>query len=108
VNEIGDRVIGAAMRVHSALGAGLLESAYEACLEYELKKCSLEVKRQVALPIRYEEVVLDVGYRLDLLVSNSVVLGKLCKRPSFRRKPESRFLKAAANQRLSGYRLSPV
>jgi len=74
VNEIGDRVIGAAMRVHSALGPGLLESAYETCLAYELKKCSLDVKRQVALPIRYEDVVLDAGYRLDLLVSDSVVL----------------------------------
>jgi GxxExxY protein len=72
--DIGERIIGAAMKVHSALGPGLLESAYEACLVYELEKLALDVKRQVLLPIVYDEVKLDIGYRLDLLVNDSVVL----------------------------------
>ena len=72
--DIGEIIIGAAMKVHSALGPGLLESAYEACLVYELEKLSLDVKQQVPLPIVYDEVKLDIGYRLDLLVNDSVVL----------------------------------
>jgi len=73
-NRIGDLVIGAAMRVHSAMGPGLLESAYEACLAFELEKRGLSVRRQVAIPVRYDELTLDVGYRIDLLVENSVVI----------------------------------
>ena len=72
--DIGEIIIGAAMKVHSALGPGLLESAYEACLAHELNKCSLDVKRQVSLPVVYDGVTLDVGYKLDLLVDDSVVL----------------------------------
>jgi GxxExxY protein len=72
--DIGEVVIGAAMKVHSALGPGLLESAHEACLAHELTKCSLGVKRQVSLPVVYDGVMLDVGYKLDLLVDDSVVL----------------------------------
>ena len=72
--DIGEIIIGAAMKVHSALGPGLLESAYEACLVYELKKLSLDVKQQVPLPIVYDEVKLDIGYRLDLLVNDAMVL----------------------------------
>lgn len=73
-NGIGDIVVGAALRIHTALGAGLLESAYEACLLYELGKSNLRVRSQVAMPIRYEEVRLDVGFRLDLLVEERVVV----------------------------------
>lgn len=72
--DIGEIVIGAAMKVHSALGPGLLESAYEACLAHELAKSEVEVKRQVPLPLVYDGVRLDVGYKLDLLVNDSVII----------------------------------
>ncbi len=67
-NEIGKIVVDSAIKVHKALGPGLLESAYEACLAYEIKKRGLDVQTQVNLPLKYEEVVLDVGYRLDILI----------------------------------------
>jgi GxxExxY protein len=73
-NELGEIIIGAAMRVHSIVGPGLLESAYEACLLYELEKRRLQVRKQVVLPIRYEDLTIDTGYRIDLLVENTVVL----------------------------------
>ncbi len=74
MSDVGELIIGAAMRVHSALGPGLLENAYEACLVYELEKRGLSVKRQVPMPVTYEGVALDVGYRLDLLVADAVVI----------------------------------
>ncbi|MGZ5232211.1 MAG: GxxExxY protein, partial [Burkholderiales bacterium] len=61
-------VVDAAIKVHSALGPGLLESAYQTCLEYELLRRNLRIRKQVALPVHYADVVLDVGYRLDLVV----------------------------------------
>ena len=72
--DIGEIVIGAAMKVHSALGPGLLESAYEACLAHELVKSGVEVKKQVSLPLVYDGVVLDIGYKLDLLINDSVII----------------------------------
>lgn len=72
--EIGRAIIGAAMRVHSVVGPGLLESAYETCLLYELEKQRLQAHRQVLVPIRYEDLTIDNGYRLDLLVGNRVVV----------------------------------
>lgn len=66
-------IIGAAMKVHSALGPGLLESAYEACLDYELRK-KWGVERQKVLPVIYEDVELDCGYRLDLVVNGQVII----------------------------------
>ncbi len=74
LNELTEKAIGAAMDVHAALGPGLLESAYEACLEFELKRRGLNVERQKALPIVYRDVELDGGYRLDLLVEGSVIV----------------------------------
>jgi GxxExxY protein len=74
LNDVTQEIIGAAMKVHSKLGPGLLESAYEACLEYELKKRGFKVERQKALPVVYEDVELDCGYRIDLLVGNSVIV----------------------------------
>jgi len=71
---LGERIIGCAIRVHSALGPGLLESVYEACLIYELSKASIEVARQVSLPIQYEDVILDGALKLDLLVGKRVVV----------------------------------
>lgn len=73
-NEIGEKIIGAAMRVHSALGPGLLESAYEACLAHELEAAGFSVRQQVVLPIVYGDMHLDTGYRLDLLVNDLVVV----------------------------------
>ncbi len=73
-NEIGERLLGCALRVHRALGPGLLESAYETCLAYELDKCALSYKRQAVLPIIYDEIRIDEGYRLDLLIENRVVV----------------------------------
>ena len=72
--DIGRAIIGAAMRVHSAVGPGLLESAYETCLIYELEKLRLPVQRQVLVPIRYEDLTIDNGYRVDLLVGSRVVV----------------------------------
>jgi GxxExxY protein len=73
-NEIGSAVVSAAMKVHSALGPGLLESAYETCLAHELTKQGLVVRSQVLVPIRYEDLVVENGYRIDLLVNDLVVL----------------------------------
>jgi GxxExxY protein len=74
LNQLTGRIIGAAVRVHRTLGPGLLESAYEACLAYELGHDGLEVERQIGLPLTYGEVRLDCGYRLDLLVEDAVVV----------------------------------
>ena len=68
------QIIDAGMRVHSALGPGLLESAYEACLAYELRKRGLRVETQVALPIIYDGQRIDVGYRLDLRVKSTIIV----------------------------------
>ena len=74
LNEITEKVIGAAIEVHRALGPGLLESAYEACLAAELAQCGLQVERQRALPLVYKDVQVDCGYRLDLLVEGQVIV----------------------------------
>ncbi len=73
-NEISYKIRGAIFKVYNALGPGLLESAYEAVLAYELNKQGLEVKTQVPLPLIYKEVKLDVGYRIDILVENKVII----------------------------------
>ena len=73
-NRTGDAIIAAAMKVHSAIGPGLLESAYETCLLYELEKHALPVRRQVLIPIRYADLMIDNGYRIDLLVGERVVI----------------------------------
>lgn len=74
VDEITGLIIRAAMKVHSALGPGLLESAYKACLIYELKNLGLNVTSEVPLPIVYEKVNIDTGYRIDLLVEDQVIV----------------------------------
>jgi GxxExxY protein len=74
LNHLGERIIGAALKVHTALGPGLLESAYEACLVHELSKAGLHTARQVALPLRYDGVELDCAYRLDLVVESLIVV----------------------------------
>lgn len=72
--EITDKIIGAAIEVHRVLGPGLLESAYEECLCHELELRGLAFQRQVQLPVRYKEVLLNCGYRLDLVVAEAVVV----------------------------------
>lgn len=74
LNGITEQVIGAAMDVHRALGPGLLESAYEACLMFEIASRGLKVEQQRALPVVYRDVKLDCGYRLDLVVENKIVV----------------------------------
>ena len=73
-NDLTERIIGAALDVHGTLGPGLLESAYEACLAYELADRELQVERQKAIPVTYKGLEIDAGYRIDLLAERSVVL----------------------------------
>ena len=72
--ELGHAIIGAALKIHSAVGPGLLESAYETCLIFELEKQRIGVRSQVPIPIRYEELTIENGYRLDLLVGGLVAV----------------------------------
>ncbi len=72
--KIGRQIIGCALKVHSGLGPGLLESAYEVCLLHELRKLQFDVKRQLPLPVQYDGLELDAGYRIDLLVDDCVVV----------------------------------
>ncbi|MDP2241818.1 MAG: GxxExxY protein [Burkholderiales bacterium] len=72
--EIGKLILNSAMKIHTVLGPGLLESAYEACVAYELMKCGLEVKRQVVMPLKYDGIELDIGYRLDIFVGDRVIV----------------------------------
>jgi GxxExxY protein len=74
INDVSALILDASIKVHRALGPGLLESAYEACLAYELRKRGLKVFTQAVLPVVYDEAQLDVGYRLDLLVEDSVIV----------------------------------
>ena len=74
LNHITDRVINSAIKVHKALGPGLLESAYEACLLHELRRNGLKAESQVGLPINYDGVILDVGYRIDILIEDSIII----------------------------------
>jgi len=74
LNDITKAIIGAAITVHKELGPGLLESAYEACLAYELNETGLKIERQKSLPVRYRGILLESGYRIDLLVEGQVVV----------------------------------
>ncbi|HUX54715.1 MAG TPA: GxxExxY protein [Williamwhitmania sp.] len=73
-NDLSYKIIGAAMELHQALGPGLLESVYEAALAYDLRELGFNVKTQVPMPLVYKEVKQDVGYRLDILVENKVII----------------------------------
>jgi len=74
LNQITYEIIGAAYKVHAELGPGLLESTYEVCLEYELMKRELKVVRQKSLPVIYDGIKLDAGYRIDLLVEDCIIV----------------------------------
>jgi len=73
-NEITQRIIGCAIEVHKNLGPGLLESAYEECLVFELNRAGLSTKRQVPTPVIYKDIKLEYGYRIDILVEDTVVI----------------------------------
>jgi len=74
LNKISSVIVDSAMKVHTALGAGLLESTYEICLIHELRKRRYNVESQLALPVVYDGIKLDAGYRIDLLVENAVIV----------------------------------
>jgi GxxExxY protein len=74
LEQIGALVVDSAMKVHSALGPGLLESAYRACLAHELETRGLMVSQEKSLPIRYEGAEISVGYRIDLLIDDTVIV----------------------------------
>ena len=74
INQITEKIIGCAIEVHKQLGPGLLESAYEECLFYEIINSGLNVKKQLTLPLVYKEIKLDAGYRIDLIVENQVIV----------------------------------
>ncbi len=73
-NEISYEVIGTSLKLHSALGPGLLESAYEEALAYDLIKIGFNVQRQLPMPMIYKEVKMDIGYRIDLLINQKVII----------------------------------
>ena len=73
-NDLATKIIGACIDVHKALGPGLLESAYKECLYFELQKSGLLVVKEKPMPLIYQEVQLEIGYRIDLLVENKVVI----------------------------------
>jgi GxxExxY protein len=74
LNEVSGAVITAAMKVHTALGPGLLEEPYKQCLAYELKNCGLKVNVELNLPVIYNAIKVEVGYRLDLLVEDAIIV----------------------------------
>jgi GxxExxY protein len=74
IEAIGKEIVDSAIRVHTRVGPGMLESAYEACIAHELGKRSLAVRKQVPLPLRYDDLELDIGFRLDLVVEDAVVI----------------------------------
>jgi GxxExxY protein len=78
-SQLTQEIIGAAIKIHRKLGPGLLESAYEACLAYELKKLGRRVERQKAVPLFYGDVKLDCGFRADLIVDGRVAVELKCK-----------------------------
>lgn len=73
-NEIGKEIVNCALNVHRSLGPGLLESAYQACLAYELRDAGLSVNKEMALPVIYQDVKMECGYRIDLWVNNKVII----------------------------------
>jgi len=77
--DLTREIIGAAIKVHRALGPGLLESAYEACLAYELQSLGMKIERQKPVPLIYDDVKLDCGFRADLVVENRVIVETKCK-----------------------------
>ena len=74
IEEIGRNIVHSAIKVHKALGPGLLESVYQKCLAYELEKTGLTVTCEVPLPVKYETVVIDAGFRIDMMIQRTVII----------------------------------
>lgn len=74
LNDLTYKIIGCAFKVHAELGPGLLESTYEVCLEHELLKAGLAIERQKALPVIYDNIKFDAGYKIDILVNSQIIL----------------------------------
>jgi GxxExxY protein len=74
IEQIGSAIVDSAIKVHRTLGPGLLESAYQECLAYELRRRGLKVVCEILLPVNYEEIEIDSGYRIDMLVEDSVII----------------------------------
>ena len=74
IERIGKAIVNSAIKVHRVLGPGLLESVYQKCLKYELEKCGYVVKCEVPIPVLYDEIQIDVGFRADMLVDDSVIV----------------------------------
>jgi GxxExxY protein len=74
MDQIAADIVDSAFKIHRKLGPGLLESAYEACMEHELRKRGYVVERQKSQPVRYDDIEIEAGYRLDLLVNNSIII----------------------------------
>jgi len=74
IEEIGRNIVHSAIKVHKALGPGLLESVYQKCLAYELEKVRLTVVCEVAIPVKYDEVSIDLGFRIDMLIQQAVII----------------------------------
>ena len=74
IEQIGSAIVDSAIKVHRALGPGLLESAYQECLAYELRQRGFKVSCELILPVKYEEIEIDAGYRIDMLIDDSVLI----------------------------------
>jgi GxxExxY protein len=74
IEEIGSNIVHCAIKVHKALGPGLLESVYQKCLAYELEKAGLTVACEVPLPVKYESVTIDAGFRIDMMIQQTVII----------------------------------
>ena len=74
IEEIGRNIVHSAIKVHKALGPGLLESVYQRCLAYELEKVGLTVACEVPIPVRYDEVSIDLGFRIDMMIQQTVII----------------------------------
>jgi GxxExxY protein len=101
LNALTDQIIGAAIAVHRALGPGLLESAYETCLELELIERGLSVERQKPLPLSYRQVVVDCAYRMDFVINGEVVV----EVKSVERVPHIHEAQILSYLRISGHKL---
>ncbi len=100
-NELSNRLIGIAIEVHKALGPGLLESAYKECLFYEISKAGLYVEKEKPMPLVYQEVKLECGYRLDLLIEKKLVV----EIKSVEALNEVHFAQTLTYMKLGGYKL---
>ena len=74
IEETGRAIVNSAIKVHRALGPGLLESVYQKCLKYELEKCGFAIKCKLPIPVQYEDIQLDIGFRADMLVNDTVII----------------------------------